>query len=106
MYTIENWSCFKTGSEYTAPECRTLHIQGYCPERSKELHNPDGKKHRIVTSAIEKVDGCNVITRSGTHYFLGRPDPAYLVWLKENKIEFDPNEPIKVRKICDFLVWP
>ena len=53
---------------------------------------PDGKS--VVTSYIVFSNGKEVTTYSGTLYILGEPASEYLTWMKENNIDFDPENPI------------
>ena len=86
-YKLENWSV--VADPYQAPEIRTLHLSG---DRTPEngLHNP------VTTTRVVEVSGRTVKTRSGSMYILGEPDKEYLTWLDQNKIAFDPENPIKV----------
>jgi hypothetical protein len=85
MKHLNNWSVRSDPAPYTAPELRRIYLAG----------DVDGKPR--TTSRVASVKGCVVTTRSGSIYLLKDPAPAYLAWMAENGIEFDPNNPIKLR---------
>lgn len=76
---LENWSTVSGGDEYTAPECRTLNLHG---EVYGHPRFEDGKV--IVSSEISKINCRFVTTRSGSLYWLGKPDPNFVKWCEEN----------------------
>lgn len=59
-----------------------------------DLRRPDGGP--ISTSAIVAVEGEIVTTRSGTRYRLGQIKAEFVEWMREQGIEWDAGEPIKV----------
>ena len=83
-YILTNWS-FKPAPApvHVAPELRGIMVCGH-------VHgNPnfnDGDK--IESSNIANVQGRNVYTESGSHYFLvGEPSRGYAVWALDNGIK-------------------
>lgn len=80
--TLEGWvigECPKDAqvNQGLPPEFHRKSLSGYSQER-------DGK--HIWTSPIQQFDYVNkvVVTRSGTKYHLGTPDPDYVKWCKEH----------------------
>lgn len=55
---------------------------------------PDGM--RVTTSCVADAKGRTVRTESGTVYELGRPSEGYLAWLKANRPNWDPENPITI----------
>jgi hypothetical protein len=87
--TLQRWSII--ADPYRAPECQQHYLQGRVyghPERE------DGE--RISTSCIIGAEG-RVIECRSRKYKLGRIHPDYRQWLRENEIEYDPKQPVKVR---------
>lgn len=82
---IRDW-CVTVPNLYRAPECRGRPtIAGV---------RPDGK--RIVSSAVVEIDGCHVITQSGSHYELvGPPHERWLAEMREANVEADVTNPLK-----------
>jgi hypothetical protein len=67
---VENWRIILSGDDYDAPEIRRFHLQG---EASWE----DGEKKLTSSSIVgSEKDGNQdvIITRSGTRYYLGKPE--------------------------------
>lgn len=80
--TLENWSIGEHPSDaqhnkYLPPEFHRRSLSGFSQER-------DGK--HIWTSPIEKMLPLEkaIITRKGTKYHLGKPDPEYVEWCRTN----------------------
>jgi len=86
---IEQWSTY--ADPHHAPEIRTVSLVGNVYGHP---NHPDG--YKVRTSDIIRADGRTVHTTSGHIYVLGEIDPAFVVWMRENKIPFDPTNPIKV----------
>jgi hypothetical protein len=91
---IEEWSV-KTlpGQEYMAPEVAVRVLEGRVYGHPRK---PDGRM--IVTSDLVSAEGRVVKTHSGSVYLLGAIDPKYLAWMRENGFEYDPENPIKMRR--------
>jgi hypothetical protein len=85
---ISDWSVERCGrQQFTAPEALDhLHLGGIVA----------GRNGRVLTTRIIFADGRLVTTRSGTVYRLGRPSPAFMRWLREKGIKYDPETPVKV----------
>lgn len=52
----------------------------------------------IRTSYIVSIAGREITTYSGSVYILEDIDTNYRDWLAENRVEYDPENPIKLRK--------
>ena len=63
----------------------------------------EGDNQPIQTSSICKIDGKLVHTSNGSIYELGEPAAEYLVWMKEQGIQYDPEQPIKTRQSAEEL---
>lgn len=73
MPRLESWSV--TGGNYhpyTAPELRTLHLQGMVYG-----HPMFDDGHPVLTTPIVGVDDDRVVTKSGSVYELGEVDAMY-----------------------------
>jgi len=78
---------------YMAPEMNRTCVYGniYGSERFN-----DGEL--IKTNAIVESKGRIITTESGSQYRLyGRPFKAYVNWMKENGIEYDGKNPVRMR---------
>lgn len=84
---IENWSVvFEQADPYKPPERRRSCLLGNVYDHPSH-HHPDGKL--VVTSRIVETFGDRVKTKSGNLYVLGKPDPGYAAWLKNNHPHID-----------------
>jgi hypothetical protein len=90
---LNNWSVVGDNDPYRAPELRCARLHGIVDD-----HPRLGKNTEISTSSIMTAEGLIVITKSGSVYELGTVDPKYLEYLKENNINFNPEQPITMRK--------
>jgi len=54
---------------------------------------------RVITSHVISTKGRIVRTNSGTLYFLGTVEKEYLDWMNEHNIDFDINNPVKIKGI-------
>lgn len=89
---IDNWACVcRNDNASIPPEFRKLIIKGRVKGHPKY---PDNKS--IITSDVCKVQKDIIFTRNSV-YRLGKPKQDWLDWMKENGIEFDPENPIKIR---------
>lgn len=97
MYKLYNWAVHaEEGNPYYPPEDFPKYLSGECPGHPKFI-NPN---KRLVTSSIQEVNGRVVKTNSGTLYELtGPPSDDYLKWMTDNNRAYDPEQPIKTRKI-------
>jgi len=100
-YRLERWS-IPAPSRYTAPEIAELRIVGCVYGRRGMLDGDRGRElqdgDEIVTSPVVSVRGRVVTTASGSRYRLGSPSTSYLLWLKEQKIAFNPDRPIRIKR--------
>ena len=88
---IENWVIVSENSPYTPPEQIRRMVKG---EVFGHHRFPDGA--RVHTSCIQKVDGTQVTTRSGSVYTLGTPAAYYVDWCRRNGCHVPtPEEPIR-----------
>lgn len=92
MVKLECWSMSR--NPFHAPELGTERLQGKVYGHPKY---EDGVS--ILTAFIKSVDGKVVTTSSGRIYLLGEPDPKYVKWMKENNIPFDPEKPVRMRRV-------
>jgi hypothetical protein len=90
-FVIEEWSCTGSINLYQAPELQRLYIVGKCPERFP------GNDEPIRTSYVVEVSGRFIRTVSGSLYKLGEPSEQYREWLRENRPDWDPENPIIMR---------
>ena len=91
MVKLDNWSVLSDQDPYRAPEMRSSRLKGIPTGHPRKQ---DGKT--IYTSPVVSVDGRKVTTRSGTVYRLGRIDPLYRKWLRDQGLEYHPRDPIKL----------
>lgn len=56
----------------------------------------------VLTSFVIKAHGRSVVTYSGTNYLLEEPCEEYLSSLSRRGIDYDPEKPIKHKKIEAF----
>lgn len=79
---------------YIAPELVRTRLKGVVTGHPRK---PDGKV--IITTKVARVDGRVITTDSGTVYELvGEPSPEYVAYMAANRIVFDSEAPIKIRK--------
>lgn len=92
---LELWSTtVERGSvaeSYIAPECARVIVRGIVTGHPTKA---DGTL--IDTSPVMKANGRTITTRSGNEYVLGEPNAAFVSFLKEKGIAFDPENPIRV----------
>jgi len=89
VYHLHNWSVTEGPPDpYRAPERNHKRLHGLREEDDQH----------VTTGPIVKIEGRNITTYSGSVYILGAIDPDYLVWIKENNIEYDPENPIRLKK--------
>lgn len=98
MPRLENWftrhdHARMTGT-YLAPEqVHGLHLVGNVYGHPR---HPEG--HKVETTTLASATGRTVTTESGSVYTLGRPDRAWLKWLKSEGLAYDPKRPVKVHQ--------
>lgn len=90
---IENWFVSDVSGPHTPPEHRSIVV---CGEVHGHKSRPDGDK--IQTSRIQSIRG-KVIATLNSKYRLGTVKKDYLDWMKEKGIEFNPDKPIRVKKV-------
>lgn len=94
MTRLDNWACTASGSPFQAPELASLRLAGVVTGHLNPRHE-DGKS--IVTSSVTGASG-RIITTKNTRYRLGRIDPAYRKWLRENRPNWDWRNPVTMLK--------
>ena len=90
-YHLHKWSvidCSKS-DPYTAPELLRKQLAGV----------RDNEEKQVITSYIVKAEGRTITTYSGSVYILEEIAPEYLVWLRDNNINYDPENPVKVHNL-------
>lgn len=68
--TVNNWKIVLSGNDYTAPECRTFHLQG-------EVEGFDEGRYMTTTPIIAQKNckiGTVLVTYSGSLYLLEKPE--------------------------------
>ena len=88
-YDLHKWSVINHSSIRVPPEMKLRVLLGY----------RDLEPRLIRTSPFVLIMGRQVTTMTGSIYNLKDIDPAYLNWLIESDIEYDPIEPLKIRDI-------
>tara|TARA_R110000824_G_scaffold124513_1_gene283085 strand:- start:855 stop:1154 length:300 start_codon:yes stop_codon:yes gene_type:complete len=91
---IIDWEVVGNRTPYTAPEAMTAHLQG------NVYNHPDPKVSNgefVTTSRMVDSSGLTVTTASGTKYILGTINKAYLKYIKDSGLKYDPSNPIKMK---------
>lgn len=92
--SIVSWRLLHSDAgPYTAPEERTSHLRGQVFGHPRK---PDGMV--VTTSAIVSVDG-RMVQTTNTLYELFAPSSVYLVWLQEQGLKLDAENPIKLKAV-------
>ena len=93
LLKLSNWSVTsRDNNPYLAPELRTISLKGHIdhhPVLGDRIEKGD-----VVTSSIVEVNGRFVRTKSNHIYKLGKIDPKYRQWLRENRPNWDWRNPI------------
>jgi len=85
--TIHEWSLKTENDPWKAPELLRRCISGFV--------FIDDIPTGIITSPVVKVHGRLIKTESGSTYLLGRIDPLYKKWMKDNLYKYNHKNPIK-----------
>lgn len=86
---LHRWSVVSSCDDpFAAPELHQQCLLG--------IRDSDGKYVR--TSPIAKAEGKEITTRSGTLYILEDMDPDFRLWLEEQEIQYDPENPITFKE--------
>ncbi len=88
---IDNWSITSHDDPYTPPEARTIRLHG-----DVKNHPRFGDGVTVTTSPVVQAKGRVVRTKSGSRYRLGTIEPGYRNWLKKNRPNWDPKNPITI----------
>ncbi len=95
MVRIEKWSVgFASGDVYTPPEQRERSLYGAVYGHPKFEEGFMVNTSVLIGGSVKTADG-HVVKTMSRDYLLGEPDPAYLRWLEQYGIVFDPEQPIK-----------
>lgn len=87
-YHLFRWKVVsKDDSPYIAPEQRVVYLWGF----------RDQDEYPVHTTRIVSVNGREVTTKSGSIYILEDIDPDYLAWMIKNNIDWDDQNPIKIK---------
>lgn len=93
-YVLKNWAVVYSGNPYHAPEQLKAKLSG---QVYNHPHFPDGTE--IVTSSIKKADKREITTSSGNLYYIFEsPSDDYLAFLRDNNLDYNPIEPIKLKQ--------
>ena len=84
---LDNWSVTNNMTGYIPPECVKVYLQGFV------WGHPHLGNSICRTSSIQEIKGRFIKTRN-TLYYLGKIDPKYRRWLKQNKPDWDWRKPI------------
>lgn len=91
---LDNWSTASRPIPYQPPECWPTILQG------NVSGHPDMDDGEFVhTSPIAKANGQLITTESGTLYRLGKIDPKFREFLKTDRPNWDPENPITIVKV-------
>lgn len=71
----------------------TIYLSGYRDQETK----------KVTTSRVDKVNGREITTRSGSVYILEDIEPEYLQYLNDTGDTYNPENPIRVKIIDDFV---
>lgn len=94
---IECWSTADAKSDpFLAPE-----LIGICLHGRVYGHptKPDGSK--VKTSQIKLVHG-RLVQTEYNNYYLGEPDPEFIKWMSMEGLDYNPNEPIKIKSYVNY----
>lgn len=87
-YNLYKWRVVPLyNKSYLAPEANPVCLSGY---RNDETFP-------IKTSPIKKADGRQITTLSGSVYILEDIDVDYLSWCIDNNIDYNYDNPIKIK---------
>jgi hypothetical protein len=89
-YHLHRWSVIMYGGPYTSPEASSKCLCGF--------RSPGNDAKKVRTSPIDKINGREITTESGSVYILEDMDPDYRSWMEQEGIEWDPECPLKFKK--------
>jgi hypothetical protein len=84
--TLQNWSRISLSCEFCVTGTTISGVVNGHP------HHADGRKLRV--GPIVYVKGRLIRTTSGTLYRLGRIDPRYRMWLRDQHLDYNPKQPL------------
>jgi hypothetical protein len=90
---LQDWFVrFSPNRPYAAPEVSSTCLAGIVTGHPRKR---DGK--HVITSRIAAAEGRVVTTKSGTRYRLGCINRKYRRWLRKQKLEYKPKQPVTVK---------
>jgi len=95
MVRIEKWAVvLAPGDVYTPPAQRDRALYGEVYGHPKFAEGFLVNTSVILGGSIKTAAG-HVVKTESRDYLLGEPDPAYITWLEQQGMVFDPEQPIK-----------
>jgi hypothetical protein len=92
MYRLEEWATVIYPDPWQPPEMQSIAIRG------KIYNHPNYEDgHEIITSSIASANGKIITTKSGSIYQLGKINKEFVKWMEDNKISFDPENPVTMK---------
>lgn len=89
---LDDWHVARTSDDpFKAPEQTGIVLVGVVRGHPTK---PDGE--RIITSRAVRSEGRAVHTENGSAYYLGEPSEKYRAWLRDNRPNWDAENPIKL----------
>lgn len=88
---LRNWAVKEAYDIWTPPECSTKFLVGEAYNHPRFENGKRVSVSRILCSIGKTVETNNTL------YCLEEPDPTYVAWCKENNIEIDLENPIKLK---------
>lgn len=89
IYNLYKWRVVPLyNNACLAPEANSACLSGY----------RDGETFPIKTSPIKEVNGRQITTLSGSVYILEDIDVDYLSWCIDNNIDYNYDNPIKIKR--------
>jgi hypothetical protein len=91
---IEDWAVVSVAAEdaFKAPEQSGIALKGHV---TGHPNKPDGSL--VITSPIAACKGRLVATEAGTTYRLHAPENGYRLWLRANRPDWDPENPVQIK---------
>lgn len=86
MKRLEQWSLIHTGTPFSAPETVTTIATG---DVYDDPRHEDGTHVHTSEVAEYFYPSRQIVTRSGSVYQLGEPDPKYLEAMRGQRVETD-----------------
>jgi hypothetical protein len=95
MVRIEQWAViFVSGDEYTPPELRERALLGAVYGHPRFDEGEAVTTSSLIGGSVHGEHG-HVVDTETRQYLLGEPSKAYLAWIEEKGIAFDPMQPVR-----------